>query len=426
MLQFRLLALHPSRQGLRLFSSTPSGPLKGIRVLDMTRVLAGPSGTQLLADMGAEVIKVERPKVGDDTRQFAPPFLPKSKGGKDSEMSAYFAGINRNKHSMTLNYSTKAGQEVLKRLLAKSDVIVENFKTGTLDKYNLGYSQIKDEFPKLVYCSVTGFGHTGPYKDRPGYDALIQAQGGIMSITGVPDGEPMKVGISMCDLAAGLHGVIGILAALRHAEATGEGQHVDIGMLDVTVAMLANQGMNYLATKKRQPRLGNNHPNIVPYQVMPSSDGFFILSVGNDPTFERFCQAGGCEHLLQDEKCRTAVARVTNRVYVTEKCNAVTMQKPTKWWLENLEKAKVGCSPILHPDEVFADPHVQAREMVVQMQVPGIDEPADLIASPMKFSKTQVDYRMPPPLLGEHSDHVLDTVGYSAEDITKMREDGTI
>jgi len=376
--------------------------------------------------MGAEVIKVERPNVGDDTRNFAPPFLQKNAAGEPSEMSAYFAGCNRNKYSMTLNYAKKEGQDVIKRLLASSDVLVENFKTGTLEKYNLGYHQIKAEFPKLVYCSITGFGHTGPYKDRPGYDALIQAQAGIMGITGAPDGEPMKVGISMCDLTAGLHGVIGILAALRHAAVTGEGQHVDVGMVDVTVAMLANQGMNYLATKKRQPRLGNNHPNIVPYQVMPSSDGYFILSVGNDPTFERFCKVAGAEDLIKDEKCRTAVARVTNRGYVTEKCNAITSQKPTQWWLENLEKAKVGCSPILHPDEVFADPHVKAREMVVQMKVPGIEKPADLIASPMKFSHTKVDYRLPPPSLGEHSDNVLSEAGYSEAEIADMKKNGVI
>jgi crotonobetainyl-CoA:carnitine CoA-transferase CaiB-like acyl-CoA transferase len=236
----------------------------------------------------------------------------------------------------------------------------------------------------------------------------------------------MKVGISMCDLTAGLHGVIGILAALRHAEKTGEGQHVDIGMLDVTVSMLANQGMNYLATKKRQPRLGNNHPNIVPYQVMPSSDGFFILSVGNNATFERFCQVASCEDLLQDARCSTAVARVTNRAYVTEKCNAVTSQKPTQWWLENLEKAKVGCSPILHPDEVFADPHVRARGMVVQMQLPGLDQPADVIASPMKFSKTKVNYRLPPPALGQHSNDVLGKLGYSPDQIAKMSDHGII
>jgi len=321
---------------IRLFSSAaaPTGPLKGLRVFDMTRVLAGPSATQMLGDMGATVIKLEQIGKGDDTRRFAPPYLPKD-DTQDSDTAAYFAGINRNKRSVTLNYTKPEGQMVAKKLIAKCDVLVENFKTGTLEKYGLGYEQLKEQFPGLIYCSITGFGHTGPYAARPGYDALIQAMGGIMSITGVPDGEPMKVGISMCDTTAGLHGVIGILSALRHRDLTGEGQHVDISMLDVTVSLLANQGMNYLATKKRQPRLGNNHPNIVPYQVMPSSDGFFILSVGNDGQFDKFCKVAECEELLNDEKCSTAVARVSNRAYCTDKCNEATSKHPTKYWLGN-------------------------------------------------------------------------------------------
>jgi crotonobetainyl-CoA:carnitine CoA-transferase CaiB-like acyl-CoA transferase len=387
----------------------------------MSRILAGPSGTQLLADMGAKVIKIERPGVGDDTRRFAPPFLKKENTEEDSEVAAYFAGVNRNKLSVTLNYTKPEGQAVIKRLLKSSDVLVENFKTGTLDKYGLGFEQLNKDFPGLVYCSVTGFGHTGPYSSRPGYDALIQAMGGIMGITGVPDGEPMKVGISMCDLTAGLHGVIGILAALRHKALTGDGQHVDISMLDVTVAMLANQGMNYLATKKRQPRLGNNHPNIVPYQVMPSSDGFFILSVGNDSQFETFCKVAGAEELLSDPKCSTAVARVQNRAYTTEKCNAVTKRHSTDWWLQNLEQNSIGCAPILNVDEVFADPHVKAREMVVNMDVPGVGK-ADILGSPMKFSKTKIDYRMPPPELGANTEQILQEAGFSADEVASLRE----
>lgn len=407
---------------IRLFSSAiaPTGPLKGLRVFDMTRVLAGPSATQLLGDMGATIIKLEQMGKGDDTRNFAPPFLPKNET-EDSETSAYFAGVNRNKQSMTLNYTKPEGQMVAKRMIAKCDVLVENFKTGTLEKYGLGYEQLKEEFPGLIFCSITGFGHTGPYAARPGYDALIQAMGGIMSITGVPDGEPMKVGISMCDTTAGLHGVIGILSALRHKDLTGEGQHVDISMLDVTVSLLANQGMNYLATKKRQPRLGNNHPNIVPYQVMPTSDGFFILSIGNDGQFEKFCKVAKCEELLADEKCATAVARVSHRAYCTSKCNEATSRHPTKYWLDSLEAAGVGCAPILHLDEVFADPHVLAREMVLKMDIPGVEQPADLIGSPMKFSKTKVNYRMPPPALGEHTDQVLTEFGFSASEIEDLK-----
>jgi crotonobetainyl-CoA:carnitine CoA-transferase CaiB-like acyl-CoA transferase len=375
----------------------------------------------MLGDMGATVIKLEQIGKGDDTRRFAPPFLPKD-DEHDSDTAAYFAGINRNKHSVTLNYTKQEGQMVAKKLIANCDILVENFKTGTLEKYGLGYEQLKEQFPGLIYCSITGFGHTGPYAARPGYDALIQAMGGIMSITGVPDGEPMKVGISMCDTTAGLHGVIGILSALRHRDLTGEGQHVDISMLDVTVSLLANQGMNYLATKKRQPRLGNNHPNIVPYQVMPTSDGFFILSVGNDGQFEKFCKVAECEELLEDQRCSTAVARVSNRAYCTEKCNEATSRQPTKYWLEKLAAAGVGCAPILHLDEVFADPHVRAREMVLKMDIPGLDQPADLIGSPMKFSKTKVNYRMPPPALGEHTDQVLSEFGFSAQEIEDLKK----
>jgi crotonobetainyl-CoA:carnitine CoA-transferase CaiB-like acyl-CoA transferase len=388
----------------------------------------------MLGDMGAEVIKLERPKVGDDTRNFAPPFMPKNTAGEPSDVSAYFAGINRNKASVTMNYSKPEGQAVMKRLLSKSDIFVENFKTGTLEKYGLGYHQIKEEFPGLIYCSITGFGHTGPYSPRPGYDALIQAMGGIMSITGEPDGAPMKVGLSICDLTAGMHGAIGILAALRHKMVTGEGQHVDIGMLDVTTALLANQGMNYLATGKQPARLGNAHPNIVPYQVMPASDGFFILSVGNDATFERFIAVAqqadpdaNAGDLLQDERFNCAVGRVTNREHVTATCNALTKSKPIAWWLENLEKASVGVSPIMDLEQVFADPHVQARGMVMEMEHKSLEQPAKLIASPLKFDKTPVSYRTPPPLLGEHSEEVLTSVGgYTDKEVAELREAGAI
>jgi crotonobetainyl-CoA:carnitine CoA-transferase CaiB-like acyl-CoA transferase len=322
----------------------------------------------------------------------------------------------------------------MKRLLSKSDIFVENFKTGTLEKYGLGYHQIKEEFPGLIYCSITGFGHTGPYSARPGYDALIQAMGGIMSITGEPDGAPMKVGLSICDLTAGMHGAIGILAALRHKMVTGEGQHVDIGMLDVTTALLANQGMNYLATGKQPARLGNAHPNIVPYQVMPASDGFFILSVGNDATFERFIAVAqqadpdaNAGDLFQDERFNCAVGRVTNREHVTATCNALTKSKPIAWWLENLEKASVGVSPIMDLEQVFADPHVQARGMVMEMEHKSLEQPAKLIASPLKFDKTPVSYRTPPPLLGEHSEEVLTSVGgYTDKEVAELREAGAI
>jgi crotonobetainyl-CoA:carnitine CoA-transferase CaiB-like acyl-CoA transferase len=292
------------------------GPLAGLVVFDLTRVLAGPFSTQMLGDLGADIIKIERIEGGDDTRNFAPPFL-KDVDGKDTDESAYFAGANRNKRSITLNLNSKEGQDLAKKLIAKSDILVENFKVGTLKKFGLDYSSLKEKFPGLIYCSVTGFGQTGPYSNRPAYDALIQAMGGVMSLTGEPNGEPMKVGVSIADLMAGMYASIGILAALRHRDNTGKGQNIDISMLDAHVAWLANQGMNYLSTGESPERLGNQHPNILPYQVMPTNDGYFVLSVGNDATFERFCVVAGCEYLLEDPRYAKAVERVKNRSLVT-------------------------------------------------------------------------------------------------------------
>lgn len=403
------------------------GPLDGLTVFDLTRILAGPHCTQILGDLGAEIVKVERPKLGDDTRNFAPPYLPNA-DGKDSGESAYFAGTNRNKRSITLNLGDPEGQAIAKRMIAKSDILAENFKTGTLAKYGLGYDDLKDDFPRLIYCSVTGFGHTGPYADRPAYDALIQAMGGVMSLTGEPDGEPMKVGVSIADLMAGMYASVAILAAVRHQHATGEGQHIDIGMLDAHVAWLANQGMNYLATGENPDRLGNQHPNIVPYQVMPSSDGYFVVSVGNDPTFERFCKVAGCEELLEDARFNKAVARVRNRDAVTETLNGITRTRPTAWWIENLEKSQVGCGPINTLAKVFDDPQVQAREMVVEMAHPATGgKPAKLIASPIKMSGTPVSYRRSPPTLGQHTEEVLDEyLGMSAAEIDALRDRGIV
>ena len=403
------------------------GPLDGLVVFDLTRILAGPHCTQILGDLGAEIIKIERPKVGDDTRNFAPPYLPDG-DGKDSSESAYFAGTNRNKRSITLNLGDPEGQAIAKRMIAKSDILAENFKAGTLAKYGLGYDDLKGEFPRLIYCSVTGFGHTGPYSDRPAYDALIQAMGGVMSLTGEPEGEPMKVGVSIADLMSGMYAAVGVLAAVRHQEKTGLGQHVDISMLDAHVAWLANQGMNYLATNQNPERLGNQHPNIVPYQVMPSSDGYFVLSVANDPTFERFCKAGGCEHLLEDTRFNTAVERVRNRKVVTDTLNGITCEKPTAWWIETLEKNKVGCGRINTLSEVFDDPQVKAREMVIEMDHPATGgRKAKLIASPLKLSGTPVSYRTSPPTLGQHTEEVLgEYLGMSADDVAALREKGVV
>ena len=403
------------------------GPLQGLVVFDLTRILAGPSCTQILGDLGAEVIKIERPKIGDDTRNFAPPYLP-TDIGKDSEESAYFAGTNRNKRSITLDLNAPQGQEIARALIAKSDILVENFKTGTLAKYGLDYSTLHRDFPRLIYCSITGFGHTGPYAQRPAYDALIQAMGGVMSLTGVPDGEPMKIGVSIADLMSGMYATVAILAAVRHQQATEEGQHLDISMLDVHVAWLANQGMNYLATGENPERLGNQHPNIVPYQVMPSADGYFVLSVANDAAFARFCQMAQTEALLEDPHFSTAVARVRHREEVTETLNAITREKSTCWWIENLEKNGIVCGQINALDEVFSDPQVQSREMVVEMAHPATGtRPAKLIASPLKLSATPVSYRYPPPTLGQHTEEVLrEFLQMDAEKLNALHQEGVI
>jgi crotonobetainyl-CoA:carnitine CoA-transferase CaiB-like acyl-CoA transferase len=398
-----------------------NGPLQGIKVFDLTRVLAGPTCVQMLADLGADVIKIEKPGSGDDTRGFAPPFMP---GTKES---AYFVGVNRNKRSVTLDIAKPEGQAIALELIAQSDILVENFKVGALAKYGLAYEQVHERFPGLIYCSITGFGQTGPYAPRPGYDSLVQAMGGIMSLTGEPDGAPQKVGIPLADLFAGLYGCIGVLAALRHRERTGEGQQIDIGMLDTHVAWLANQGMNYLATGENPPRLGNQHPNIVPYQVFPTADGFMVLSIGNDPTFKRFCDNFGLSHLLEDERFATNAARVQNRQFVTDTLTPVMQTRTTTEWVERLEALKIGCGPINTLKQVFADLHVQAREVVVQMPHPATSEGVKVIANPVRLSRTPPEYRLPPPLLGQHTDDVLrERLGFDAARLSALRESGVI
>ena len=403
--------------------STPTGPLAGLRVFDLTRVLAGPTCAQMLGDLGADVIKIEKPGSGDDTRGFAPPVMP---GTKES---AYFVGVNRNKRSVTLDIATTEGQELALQLIAQSDILVENFKVGALAKYGLGYEQLHAKFPKLVYCSITGFGQTGPYAPRPGYDSLIQGMGGVMSLTGEPDGQPQKVGVPVADLFAGLYGCIGILAAIRHRDATGIGQQIDIGMLDTHVAWLANQGMNYLATGENPARLGNQHPNIVPYQVFPTEDGYMVLSVGNDPTFKRFCEAFELTHLLADERFATNAARVANRQFVTDTLTPVMKTHPTTWWVDRLEELKIGCGPINTLKQVFADPHVQARGVVVEMPHASLPQggTVKVIANPVRLSETPADYRLPPPVLGQHTDEVLkQALGLDDGRLAELRGKGVI
>jgi crotonobetainyl-CoA:carnitine CoA-transferase CaiB-like acyl-CoA transferase len=396
----------------------PNGPLRGLRVLDLTRVLAGPTCTQMLGDLGAEVIKIERPEAGDDTRGFAPPFVP------NTRESAYFVGVNRNKKSVTLDIAKPEGQAIVHRLLESCDVLVENFKVGALAKYGLAWEQLSPKHPRLIYCSITGFGQTGPYAPRPGYDSLIQGMGGIMSLTGEPDGLPQKVGVPVADLFAGLYGCIGLLAALNHRNATGQGQRIDIGMLDTHLAWLANQGMNYLATGENPPRLGNQHPNIVPYQVFPTADGYMVLSVGNDPTFERFCKNFGQEQLLSDPRFATNAARVEHRQLVTDTLTPLMRTRTTTEWVEKLEALKIGCGPINTLEQVFADPHVQARGCVVEMPHAS-GETVKVIANPVRLSATPPEYRGAPPLLGQHTAEVLGGVlGMGEAEIASLKEKG--
>jgi crotonobetainyl-CoA:carnitine CoA-transferase CaiB-like acyl-CoA transferase len=394
------------------------GALNGLKVLDLTRVLAGPTCTQMLGDLGAEVIKIERPGSGDDTRGFAPPYVPRT------QESAYFVGVNRNKKSVTLDISKPEGQAIIHKLLAECDILVENFKVGALAKYGLGWEELKDKYPRLIYCSITGFGQTGPYAPRPGYDALIQAMGGVMSLTGEIEGEPQKVGVPVADVFSGLYGCIGILAAVNHRHATGRGQRIDIGMLDASVAWLANQASNFIATGENPKRLGNQHPNIVPYQVFPTKDGYIVLSVGNDPTFERFCKLTGQEALLQDPRCATNAKRVENRQFVTDTLTPVMRSRTTKEWVSALEAAKIGCGPINTLKDVFADPQVQARGVVVEMEHAS-GETVQVVANPVRLSATPPSYRSAAPTLGQHTDEVLAQLGLSAEEIAKLRAQGT-
>ncbi len=406
--------------------SDSQGALSGVNVLDLTRVLAGPYCTQLLGDLGADVIKIERPGAGDDTRRFAPPFMA-GPDGEDSSESAYFMSANRNKRSVAVDLTSEAGQALVRELALKADVLVENFKTGNLAKYGLGYDDLKDANPKLVYCSITGFGQTGPYASRPGYDFLIQGMGGIMSITGEIDREPQKVGVPIADIMSGMFAAVAVNGALRHAAVTGQGQYIDIGMLDTQVAWLVNQGMNFIHSGQAE-RLGNAHPNIVPYQVFETADGHIVVAVGNDNQFRVFAGILGEPELADDPVFATNASRVENRAKVVAHLQAIMLTQPSAHWLAELEANKIGCGPINTLDQVFEDPHVKAREMVVNVPHPlaGPDG-ATLIASPLKLSETPIEYRYHPPLLGQHTDEVLQQVlGYDEARIAELRDAGAI
>ncbi len=404
-----------------------SGPLNGIRVFDLTRVLAGPSCTQILGDLGADVIKIERPEHGDDTRKYGPPFVLDVDGTETTE-SGYYLSANRNKRSVTLNLTGAEGQSLAKRMINQCQVLAENFKVGNLAKFGLDYASLKAENPGLVYCSITGFGQTGPKAKRPGYDFMAQGLGGIMSITGPPGGEPHRVGIPIADLTAGLWATISINAALRHREVTGEGQHLDISLLDTQVSLLSIQGLNYLTSGEVPGLLGNAHPNIVPYQVFPTADGNIIVAVGNDDQFKRYCEFAGVPELINDERFVTNKARVQNREALTQILNEVMRQNPSAYWLEELEKIKITCGPINNIDQVFADTQVVARDMRIEMNHPATGgEPVSLIGSPSKMSVTEVSYRHAPPMLGQHTEEVLEELlGLDAAECNRLREQGVI
>jgi crotonobetainyl-CoA:carnitine CoA-transferase CaiB-like acyl-CoA transferase len=416
--------------------------LAGIRVLDLSRVLAGPWCTQTLADLGADVIKIERPGSGDDTRGWGPPFL-KGESGADTAESAYYLGTNRNKRSVTCDISQPAGQDLIRRMAAVCDVFVENFKVGDMSRYGLDFAMLKALNPKLVYCSVTGFGQTGPYRDRAGYDYAIQGMGGLMSITGERDGTvdaqgqpvaagPQKVGVAVADLFTGMYATVAVLAALRHAERTGEGQYIDMALLDAQVAMLANLGANYLVSGKVPGRVGNAHQNIVPYQVFEvaaAADGsrdHLILAVGNDTQYARFCEIAGHPQLAVDPRFAKNQDRVRNRAVLVPLLEPIMRSRGKHEWLAALEAAKVPCGAINNLAEVFADPQVRQRGMVDEWRHP-LQPQLRLVASPLRLSATPVRADLPPPMLGQHTDEVLkELLGCSHEQRADLRRAGAI
>jgi crotonobetainyl-CoA:carnitine CoA-transferase CaiB-like acyl-CoA transferase len=401
-----------------------AGPLSHIRVLDLSRVLAGPWASQNLADLGAEVIKVERPAIGDDSRAFGPPWLRDGQG-KETKDSAYFSSANRGKKSLTLNIAVAEGQAIAREIAAKSDVLIENYKYGDLSRYGLGFEDLRKTNPRLVYCSVTGFGQTGPYRERPGYDFMIQGMGGMMSVTGEPDdapgGGPQRAGVPIADIITGMYASIAICAALAHRERSGKGQHLDLALLDSQIALLAYQNTNYFATGRPPKRIGNLHPNIVPYQPFRAADGDVILACGNDNLYRKFCDAAGCPELASDARFATNGKRVENRVELTRLLSDVFKKRTKAAWLELLEAAGVPNGPINDVAQVFEEPQVKARG--IRLELPhGGGASLPLVASPMRFSDTPLEYRSAPPTLGQHTDEVLrGLLGKSAADIERLR-----
>ena len=405
------------------------GPLSHIRVLDLSRVLAGPWAGQNMADMGAEVIKVERPVKGDDSRAFGPPWL-KDANGKPTSEAAYFLAANRGKKSITANLSHADAQAMLRELARSCDVVIENYKFGDLARYGLGYEDIRAVKPDIIYCSVTGFGQTGPWRERPGYDFMAQGMSGLMSVTGEPDGTPgagpMRVGIPIIDILTGMYASIAICAALAHRAQTGVGQHLDLALLDTSMAFLSIQGMTYLTTGEAPGRIGNTHPSIVPYQVFPTSDGSVILACGNDNLYAKFCAAAGCKHLVTDERFARNAGRVQNRGVLVPMLNDVFAQRTTKEWVAILEEAGVPNGPINTIAQAFEEEQVKARGVRFDLPHP-LGGSAPMISSPMKFSATPLNQETPPPTLGQHTEAILTGIlGKNAEAIAKLRESGAI
>ncbi len=406
-----------------------SGPLSHIRVLDLSRVLAGPWCGQNLADLGAEVIKVERPKTGDDSRAYGPPWMKDASGNETSE-AAYFMAANRGKKSITVNLNHPEGQSLIRDLAAKCDVLIENYKFGDLDRYGLGYKDLSILNPGLVYCSVTGFGQTGPYREKPGYDFMAQGMAGLMSITGEPDGVPgagpMRVGVPVIDIFTGMYATIAICAAVANKAVTGKGQHLDVALLDSCMALLANQGMTYLATGETPKRIGNSHPTIVPYQVFATADGAIILACGNDNLFTKFCAVAKREDLVKDERFAKNAVRVKHRTTLVPILEEVFKQRATAEWVDALEEAGVPCGPINTVAQAFADPQVQARGMQISLPHP-LAGNVPLMGSPMKFSATPIEHKLAPPVLGQHADEILEQVlGLGPDARAKLRAAGAI
>ena len=381
-------------------------PLEDINILDLTRVLAGPTSTQILGDLGANIIKIERPLSGDDSRNLGPPYLDKNL--KKPMESSYFLSVNRNKNSVELDFTKKEGQELAKKLIKKCDVLVENFRAGNLKQYGLDYKSIKKINPEIIYCSITGFGQNGPYSKRGGYDYLVQAMGGIMSITGEKKGNPTKIGVGVSDIITGLYSTIGILSALRFKEVTGKGQHLDISLMDSQVSWLSYVAQNYLISGEIPKRIGNDHPSIVPYQTVKAKDGLMVLAIANDRQFKEFCEYAKISNLINDPKFKTNSSRVKNRCDLNKIINKIIKKKTIKQWVEGLVKVNVPCGPINNIQQVFEDKQVKSRKMVISMKhSKAKNKKIKLIANPINFSESKIQYKKPPPKLGQDTISVL-------------------